>query len=134
MTNVILIILLAAIIGYAAWRSVRKLRKGGGCCGEHEQVSLNAVKDRDKAHYPYRVKLDIGGMTCDNCARRVTNALNALDGTWATVRFDSKTADVRLKNPPDEDALRQAVAGAGYVVIGVNREQAECRGTTSSVC
>ncbi|MBQ8953570.1 MAG: heavy-metal-associated domain-containing protein, partial [Clostridia bacterium] len=58
------------------------------------------------------------GMTCENCARRVENALNALEGVWATVRIDTHTARVRCKTEPDEAALRGAVTGAGYVVNG----------------
>lgn len=119
--NAVLVILLAGAIGFAAWRAARKLNKGGGCCGEHETVVLEPVKDKNRAHYPYHVTLEIGGMTCDNCARRVANALNALEGTWATVHIDTKTADVRLKAEPDDDALRRAVADAGYVVLG-NRQ------------
>ena len=32
------------------------------------------VADTDESHYPYREELLIGGMSCDGCARNVTNA------------------------------------------------------------
>ena len=117
-----LLALLAAIIALAAWRTARKMRRGGGCCGERETVALNGVRDRDKSHYPYRAELEIGGMTCENCARRVANALNALEGTWAVVRFGARRAEVRTKTPPDEQTLRRAVAAAGYSVAGYKAE------------
>ena len=80
-------VLIAALLLLAAWalrRTLIRSRKGGGCCGDHEAAEKKVtVSDRNKAHYPYAVSLQIGGMTCENCARKVENALNRLDGTWA---------------------------------------------------
>lgn len=116
--NIALIVLLALLVGWAVWRAYQRARKGGGCCGERAQdVARVSVQDRNKAHYPYTVRLKIGGMTCQNCARRVENALNSLDGVWAAVCLDERAAIVRCKQAPDEAALRQAVRGAGYVVM-----------------
>lgn len=115
-------ILTAALLLLAAWalrRTLIRSRKGGGCCGEHESAEKKVtVSDRNKAHYPYAVLLQIGGMTCENCARKVENALNLLDGTWAVVSISGGSAKVLSKTPPDEAALREAVRGAGYVVTG----------------
>ena len=96
-----------------------KPQRKRGCCGEHESAEKKVtVSDRNKAHYPYAVLLQIGGMTCENCARKVENALNLLDGTWAVVSISGGSAKVLSKTPPDEAALREAVRGAGYVVTG----------------
>ena len=57
--------------------------------------------------------LDIDGMTCSNCSRRVENALNGLDGVWAKVDLGAHKATVRLKQEPDEATLRAAVRGRG---------------------
>lgn len=124
MENLIIVLVLLVVVGGAAWQTARKFRRGGGCCGSHETVKRTArVRDRNKAHYPYQVTLQIGGMTCENCARRVENALNRLDGAWATVRIGSHSAVVRLKAPPDEAALRRAVRDAGYTVTGCCQTQ-----------
>ncbi len=113
-------VLTAALLLLAAWalrRTLIRSRKGGGCCGEHESAEKKVtVSDRNKTHYPYAVLLQIGGMTCENCARKVENALNLLDGTWAVVSISGGSAKVLSKTPPDEAALREAVRGAGYVV------------------
>ena len=115
-------VLTAALLLLAAWalrRTLIRSRKGGGCCGEHESAEKKVtVSDRNKAHYPYAVLLQIGGMTCENCARKVENALNLLDGTWAVVSISGGSAKVLSKTPPDEAAIREAVRGAGYVVTG----------------
>ena len=118
MINVLIGLILAAVIATAALRVRRRAKSGGGCCGDRpETLRKTPVKDHNRAHYPYEAELQIGGMTCENCARRVENALNSLDGVWATVRIDSHTAHLRLKAEPDMEQLREAVRQAGYVVM-----------------
>lgn len=115
--EIAIILILAAVAAWAAVHTVRRSRKGGGCCGEHGEAEKRvSVKDRNRAHYPYTAELTIEGMTCENCARRVENALNALDGVWAKVDIGSHRASVRLKEPPEESKLSRAVRDAGYVV------------------
>ena len=115
--NTVLIVVLILATGFALRQTIRKLRRGGGCCGEHESVARKKSADRNASHYSYTVRLKLGGMTCDNCARRIANALNELEGTMAKVSFGSKTGEVRCKEKPDEQRIRQAVAKAGYVVM-----------------
>ena len=120
LANIIVFALLAVVVFFAIKGTVRKFTKGGGCCGEHEAAGRKApVADRNKAHYPYEVRLELGGMTCGNCARKVENALNRLEGTWAAVQMDDHSAAVKLKLPPDEKLLRRTVQQAGYVVMGI---------------
>ena len=63
--------------------------------------------------------MQIGGMTCENCARRVENALNSLDNVWAEVRISDHTAVVRLKQEPDVRELSRKVTEAGYAVTRI---------------
>ncbi len=120
--NAVIIILLVCLIGWAIYRIIRKSQNGGGCCGEHEaSVKRAPVKDRNRSHYPYKCSLVIGGMTCDNCAARVENALNDLPGTWAKVDISGNRAAVLSKSEPDEQALRCAVTGAGYTVMKIEK-------------
>lgn len=116
--NIIIVLIIAAIVVFGSINYIKKLKKGGDCCPEHEEATKSVkVKDRDKSHYPYEAKLAIDGMSCNNCVRNVENALNALDGTWATVSLEDNMATVLLKNPPDIEKLSKAVADAGYMVL-----------------
>lgn len=118
MLNIIIVLIVAAIVVFGSINYIKKLKKGGDCCPEHEEATKSVkVKDRDKSHYPYEAKLAIDGMSCNNCVRNVENALNALDGTWATVSLEDNMATVLLKNPPDIEKLSKAVADAGYMVL-----------------
>ena len=62
-----------------------------------KKIKRVAVADTDVSHYPYSDELLIGGMSCGGCAQNVTNALNALDGIWATVTYTDHTACIRSK-------------------------------------
>ena len=116
--NIIIVLIVAAIVVFGSISYIKKLKKGGDCCPEHEEATKSVkVKDRDKSHYPYEAKLAIDGMSCNNCVRNVENALNALDGTWATVSLEDNMATVLLKNSPDIEKLSKAVADAGYMVL-----------------
>ena len=118
MLNIIIVLIVEAIVVFGSISYIKKLKKGGDCCLEHEEDTKSVkVKDRDKSHYPYEAKLAIDGMSCNNCVRNVENALNALDGTWATVSLEDNMATVLLKNPPDIEKLSKAVADAGYMVL-----------------
>lgn len=103
--------------------SVKKYRKKltSGCCGAGGEgtVKKRRVSDRNKAHYPYTKILEIDGMSCGNCANRVENALNALDGVWASVDLGSQEALVRMKQPMDPELLKNAVRKQGYTVIRI---------------
>ena len=116
--NIIIVLIVAAIVVFGSINYIKKLKKGGDCCPEHEEATKSIkVKDRDKSHYPYEAKLAIDGMSCNNCVRNVENALNSLDGTWASVSLEDNMATVLLKNPPDIEKLSKAVADAGYMVL-----------------
>ena len=111
----VLVIILAAAIAFGLSRKIRKLRRGGGCCGEFEKSEKRiSVKDRNKSHYPYSVELSISGMTCINCARKVENTINSLDGVWAKVDLNTSTAKIYSKTERDINELCGIIAKAGY--------------------
>ena len=116
--NIIAIVIVALIVVFGTANYIKKLKKGGDCCPEHEEGTKSIkVKDRDKSHYPYEAKLAIDGMSCENCVRNVENALNAMDCTWAIVSLEYNMANVLLKYKPDIEKLSKAVSDAGYLVL-----------------
>lgn len=110
----IVICLILLFLGIYSIKSyARKLSRG--CCGAGgDAVKRHRVSDRNKSHYPYELTLYIGGMSCQNCAVRVENALNAIDGVWASVDLKKSQAVVRTKEEPDAALLCREVAAAGY--------------------
>lgn len=119
MPTVIICCVLLIIVVFSVRSYLKKLSTG--CCGGGDAVQRIKVKDRNADHYPYEADLQIGGMSCRNCQIRVENALNSLDGVWATVDLSAGKATVRCKTQPDEDTLRKAVTGVGYSVRSYTR-------------
>ena len=122
MGTAIIVIILLLLCVYAGYSYRKKLRYGGGCCGEHDAMETKVkVADRNKKHYSYQVILSIDGMTCSNCSRRVENALNQQEGMWAKVDLGSQKATVLLKQPPDPTTRRAIVQTAGYTVLSIQQ-------------
>ena len=62
------------------------------------------------------ITLTIDGMMCAHCQAHVTEALNNLSGVSAVVNLESKNAVCTVDNGISVDALKSAVAQAGYTV------------------
>jgi P-type Cu+ transporter len=60
------------------------------------------------------VRLDLEGMTCASCVRRIERKLNKLDGVEATVNFATERATVHCDPSVTVDDLVSAVEAAGY--------------------
>ena len=116
-----IIVLAAIVVGmFFGRRRIVASTHGKSCCSDGtsgKKAKKVVVADTDPSHYPYSDELLIGGMSCDGCAQNVANALNALNGVWATVTYADHTARVRSKRPIDREALETAVRGAGYFVM-----------------
>lgn len=59
------------------------------------------------------LKLDITGLTCGACVRRVQQALTRLDDVTVT-RIDQRGADLVVADTVDVGDIVHAVRGAGY--------------------
>ena len=83
-----LIVLAVIAVGmFFGLRRIAASTRGKSCCSDGasgKKTKRVAVADTDESHYPYCDELLIGGMSCDGCAQNVENALNALNGVWAT--------------------------------------------------
>lgn len=116
----IIVLGVIAIGMFFGLRRIAASTHGKSCCSDGasgKKAKRVVVVDTDASHYPYSDELFIGGMSCDDCAQNVANALNTLDGVWATVTYADQTARVRSKRPVDRDTLETAVRGAGYYVM-----------------
>ncbi len=58
--------------------------------------------------------LEVGGMTCDDCAHHVTAALEGAGAEGVSVAWRAGEARLSVPDGLAEDALRAAVEGAGY--------------------
>ncbi len=112
-----IVLIVIVVLAWAVSHVMKKMRRGGGCCGEYETAEKKvSIADKNKKHYPYAAEIKIEGMVCENCSRRVENAFNALEGVWAKVDMGQHSAKVYLKDPPDKKVLSKVVREAGYIL------------------
>lgn len=59
-------------------------------------------------------------MTCQNCVRHATEALNELDGVKsADVNLEGKYAIVELTEDVTDNIIKEAIDEVGYEVVGI---------------
>lgn len=111
--DIIIIVVIAAVfVGAAALWAYGKRNGQIGCNGNKK-----AAKAKNKDKYAYSQTFKISGTTCSNCAKRIENALNELDGVWADVNFESASAEVRAKSEINTDTICSIVARLGYSAV-----------------
>lgn len=109
--GILLLIIVAAIL------RANKHFQSGGCCGSgsttiRDKKTLTAPKIGEKV-------MVIEGMHCENCAIRVENALNRLDGVLCKVNLKKKLAVVSFSQAVQEPVLKETVEKLGYTVAEI---------------
>ena len=120
-TDIVIVAVVAVLFVFAARRAFGTATGKRDCCsGDARDATRDfprvAIADTDESHYPHRADYAVSGMSCARCAQRVTNALDSVPGTWATVDLDAGVAHVLSKEPIDVAAYRRAVREAGYAL------------------
>ena len=103
--------------------TVRKVqgKSKASCCGTKEAVTAKPVDDTDESHYPFRYNVAVEGMMCSNCAARVQNAINGMDGVWARVNLGRHRAEVLAKSEKAQSDFAAALEGTDYKVTGIEQ-------------
>ncbi|WP_421194678.1 heavy metal translocating P-type ATPase [Aeromonas enteropelogenes] len=63
---------------------------------------------------PIHLQLPLTGMSCANCASRISAALNQLEGVTASVNFALEQAAIELDDPGRLPAVLESIKGQGY--------------------
>ncbi len=117
MGNAIITAILILIVAAAVYGTVRRRRYGSAWCGTKTPTEKRIkVKDKNTANYPYRYLLDVDGMHCSNCARRIENALNKTEGRWATADVAGKQVNLLSKHEETESEISEVISREGYTV------------------
>ncbi len=113
MQDFIIILILVAILPVAICGAKKRLK--GGCCGAGE--TKIKPKDKNKAHYPFKVKVYVNGMTCLNCNQRVENAFNARGSFVAKANLGSGCVTVWSKSEIKAEEMSDIVEKSGYTYV-----------------
>jgi len=116
-STTIIVVILIVILFFAVKNSLPHFRGEGGCCGGDAQEKR--IKPAKLEHVIEEKVISIEGMHCENCTRRVQNALNSLDGVSAKVSGERKEAVVKLGRELSDSELSDLITGLGYRVVSI---------------
>ncbi|MGD9560595.1 MAG: heavy metal translocating P-type ATPase, partial [Oscillospiraceae bacterium] len=85
----------------------------------HRDEPKTNIEETERKAETMEKTMQIEGMSCGHCTARVEKALNELPGVQATVSLEDKAAHITTDGQVGDDALRTAVADAGYEVVGL---------------
>lgn len=120
MGDIVIILILIVIVGVAVMGTVKRVRHGSACCGEHDAAPKKVrVSDHNKNNYPYAYEIEVDGMHCSNCTRRVENAFNSQEGYWARADLATRTVKLLSKSEVREDLCSGIVSDAGYTLLNM---------------
>ncbi len=122
MTDMILIIIIAVIIGFAAKGAVKHMKGEGECCGGGS--SPKAKKKKLTGTIVAEKVIAIEGMHCDHCKNSVERVLNNLDGVASKVQLKKNIAVVSMTRQVSDEELKSAVEKEGFTVTGITGKEA----------
>lgn len=114
MSDIILIVIIAALVLVGIMSYRKKLRNG--CCSTGDEVRRIEAGDSNPDHYSYHTVLKVDGMHCHNCEIRVENVFNQQEGMMAKANARRGTVDVYSKEKPDDGTMRALVVRSGYTL------------------
>ncbi len=114
--TVLVILVLAVLVVLCLASFIRRLSGKKRCCGG--ETKRTPAKKLGHVFGTFTVR--IAGMHCARCKESVTQAINALPGYAAKVDLARSEAVVSCENDPDVEAVKLAIAGAGFIATSVS--------------
>ena len=120
MANIIIILIVIVLLGFALKGTFKHMKGESPCCGGGGGSIVLDIPDK-KLDNPVLGKkvLKISGMHCEHCAKAVTEAINKIDGASAKVKLSENEAVVSYDRELDEEQLKRIVTDAGYRVVSI---------------
>ena len=82
-------------------------------------ISNNKLKENKMSEIKKMI-VNVDGMSCNNCAKHVKNALEDIDGVSSVVvNLDDKNAEISYEGNIDEKTIENAITEAGYDYKGI---------------
>ena len=116
--TIVVLIILAVVITVSVMGVVKRVKSGSSCCGEKDPApSKIKVKDKNKSHYPNTYYLEVDGMHCTGCVRKIQNEFNKNEGMWAKASLEKKQVILLTKFTVDKSKASQIVSDAGFTML-----------------
>ena len=118
--TIAVITILIIVVVFAVFGLIKRIKYGSSCCGEKDSLPAKVkVKDKNKRNYPYSYVLDVDGMHCSGCVRKIENEFNSHEGMWAKASVEKKEVSLLSKAPIDEKTAGMIVSKAGFTMLSI---------------
>lgn len=84
-------------------------------------LCLPDITEEEKMFGKVNYTMHIGGMSCAHCSARVKSTLESIRGVSASVSLEEKVARIKCPASLDANKLSEAVSGAGFTVVSVEK-------------
>ena len=116
MGTYIVLAILAAVVVFAVFGSVKHFKGEGGCCGGGTEVKENK---KLKGNITAKRTVHIDGMRCEHCKNAVERQINRIDGAAAKVNLKKNIAVVAMERDVADEEIVAAVERAGFKVKNI---------------
>lgn len=89
----------------------------------NKRNNVKENKMEEKMNEVKKMIVNVDGMSCNNCAKHVKNALEEVEGIKeVSVNLDDKNADVSYEGNIDVESIEKAITEAGYEYKGIENK------------
>lgn len=114
--TVLVVLALAALAALCLVSFLRRLSGKKSCC----EGAAKRVPAKKLTRVSGTFIIRISGMHCARCQENVTRAINAVPGHAVKVDLARREAVVSYQDAPDVEAVKLAIASAGFMVTSVS--------------
>ena len=118
MTDIIIILIVAALMILAARGASKHFKGEGSCCQSSSPVTSVAVKKLDNATSTLR--LTVNGMHCQHCEDRLRKALDSIEGAAvSSISHNAGLVILSCNRELSRDLLEKVIEAEGYSLVNV---------------
>ena len=99
--DIIVMLLMALVVFAVCLPLIRRMRAREDCCG-NQQIRVRRKRLKNPAG---KYTLRIEGMHCQNCKKRVTEAVNEMEGLSCRVSLEKNEAVIFYEKSPMKEAV-----------------------------
>ena len=114
-SNLVAIIILAAVLALAVSGSIKHFKGEGGCCGGSSEVKA-PDKKLDNPVIGKRTFI-VEGMHCENCRNRIKRTINSIDGASCKVNLRKGRVDIEYDRQIDDEVFIKAIEALDFHVV-----------------
>lgn len=110
MTDIIIIVIIAAAAVFGLRSTLKHFKGQGGCCGGGDYKP----KRKKLKNVKYQKTFQVEGMHCQHCKNRVEEVVNDVPGIAGVVNLKKRELTVSYAEDVEDAVIRDRIARAGY--------------------